>query len=69
MSTSTTLAPIEPHILYPLNIAKAHLGWGNHAMRMAKRNGLVIKYVSGRGYILGKDIIDFITTNGKDEKR
>lgn len=73
MATSTliqraSLGPVEPHILYPLPDLQARTGLGNAAMRTARRAGLVVKYAGGRGYVLGRDFIEYVETNGKDEK-
>lgn len=73
MATATliqraALGPIEPHILYPLEDLKARSGMGAVAMRTARRAGLVVKYAGGRGYVLGRDFIEYIDANGKSEK-
>lgn len=51
--------------MYSLPEIKARLGWGDHAMRTARRNGLKVQYVAGRGYVYGKDAIDYIRQRGK----
>ena len=70
MSTVVSAEPlgIDPDCLYPLPNAKAILGWGAHAMRLARRNGLVVKYIAGRGYVKGSDIIEHIEEHGKTSK-
>lgn len=59
---------IEPHILYRLEEAKQRLGWGAHSMRQARRNGLKVRYAGRRGYLLGRDVIEYIERTGRDEK-
>ncbi len=59
---------IEPHILYTLDEAKRRLGWGAHAMRMARRAGLNVRYTGRRGYVLGRDIIEHIQQHSRDSK-
>lgn len=63
-----TLGPVEPHVLYPLPDLQARTGLGNAAMRTARRAGLVVKYAGGRGYVLGRDFIEYIEAHGKSEK-
>lgn len=69
MASSSTAAPspteIVPGTMYSLPEIKARLGWGDHAMRTARRNGLKVQYVAGRGYVYGKDAIDYIRQRGK----
>ena len=64
----TEPAAIRPEFLYPIESAKTNLGWKATAMRNARRAGLPVRYVSGRGYVLGKDIIAHIATHGKESK-
>ena len=59
-------APIEPTTLYPLAVLKAALGWGDTAIRAARRGGLRLKYAHGRVFAHGRDVIEYITTNGSD---
>jgi hypothetical protein len=59
---------IEPQKLYQLEAAKACLGWGSHSLRVARRRGLKVIYVGRRGYVLGKDVIEYIERTGRDEK-
>jgi sugar/nucleoside kinase (ribokinase family) len=51
---------IEPQILYRLPEAMRRLGWGAHAMRAARRAGLTVRYAGRCGFVLGRDIIDYI---------
>ena len=46
--------------LYTLAEASRRLALGQHAMRMARRKGLRVHYVSGRGFIHGADLIAYI---------
>ncbi len=64
----TEPAAIRPDFLYPIESAKQILGWKATAMRSARRAGLRVRYVSGRGYVRGQDIIDYIESHGKDQK-
>ncbi len=51
---------IEPHVLYPLQEFKRRVGWGQHALRTAKANGLTVRYTANRGYVHGKDFIAYV---------
>lgn len=63
-----TLGPIESGTVYPLPDFKARSGLGTAALRTARRDGLVVKYIGGRAYIRGEDFLSFIAVHGKDEK-
>ena len=58
---------IEPQALYSLNEAMARTGLGRSAFRQARRAGMPVRYVSRRGYVLGKDLIDWIVANSKKQ--
>lgn len=51
---------VIPEALYTLEEGKSRVGWGDHAFRKAKSEGLKVQYKHGRGYLWGKDIIDYI---------
>jgi hypothetical protein len=34
---------------------RRHVGWGLHAMRQARRNGLTVIYTGGRAYVRADD--------------
>ena len=59
---------IEGHVLYGIEELKARLRWSKHALRTARRAGLNVRYAGGRGYVLGKDAIEYVTTQGKTTK-
>jgi hypothetical protein len=47
----------------------ARTGLGKAAIRQLRREGLLqVKYVGGRGYVLGKWFIDAVVSSGKDQK-
>ncbi len=70
MSIATHPAPsvIDPAEMYHLTEAKKRLGWGDHAMRIARRKGLEVKYIGGRAFVFGEDIIAHIRAHGKSTK-
>lgn len=55
---------ILPDALYRLDEAAARMGWGAHALRAARRRGLKVRRSGKRGYILGQDLIDHVSTQG-----
>ena len=57
---------IEPHVLYPLPEFQRRTGWGRHAMRAARRNGLTVRYAANRGYVHGKDFIAYVLREPAD---
>ncbi len=57
---------IEPHVLYPLPVFKTHTGLGDAALRAARRNGMRVLRVGGRGFILGSDFIEYVKTHGEE---
>jgi hypothetical protein len=59
---------ISPNELYHLTEFKRRLGWGDHAMRVARRNGLKVQYIAGRAYVFGADGIDHIRSHAKSAK-
>ena len=63
-----TLGPIEPATVYPLQEFMARSGLGTAAMREARRAGLQVKYIAGRGFVKGEWWISYLESNGKDTK-
>ncbi len=59
---------IRPESLYTLQRAKIVLGWGDVAMRTARRAGLPILYLGRGGFVRGQDIIDYVNGNAADAK-
>jgi hypothetical protein len=46
----------------------ARTGLGAAAFRQMRRQGLQVKYVGGRAYVLGAWFIQFVVASGKDQK-
>lgn len=59
---------ILPEALYTLPEIQRRTGLGVAAMRMARRDGLRVRYLSRRAYVKGADIIAHIESRGRDEK-
>ena len=53
------LGPIRADTLYPLSDLKSRAGLGVSALRKCRRNGLPVRYIGRRGFILGKDLIEY----------
>ena len=62
MATSTmeTNTAIEATKLYPLPVFKKITGLGLWAMRTARRNGLRVRYVGGKAFVMGSDFLDYL---------
>ena len=58
---------IENDALYTKNEIKDRMGWKDSAFRQACRNGLEIHRRGKCVYVLGKDVIAYVT--GKDESK
>lgn len=53
---------------YPLDNFMSAVGWGRHAMRNARRQGLRVVRVSGRCFVRGKDFSEFLGTLAADSE-
>jgi len=51
--------------LYRLDEAAVRMGWGEPEIRSARRRGLPVHRSGRRNYVLGKDLLTFVTTNPK----
>lgn len=60
--TSDTLKPIEDTSVYPMAAFMRHVGWGRHALKHARQQGLRVVKVSGRCFVRGRDFSEFLGT-------
>lgn len=60
----TVPGAILPDAVYRLDELAARAGWGGHALRAARRAGLVIHRRGKRGYVVGRDFITYVTKGG-----
>lgn len=60
---------IIPGVLYRLDEAKLRMGWQDAAFRAARRAGLKTYSAGKRLYLLGSDIVDFVTSGRGERKR
>jgi len=59
---------ISPRELYTLEEIKRRTGWGDTALRQARKRGLVVWYCGSRAFLWGRDFIDFIKADGKTKR-
>lgn len=53
---------IDPNAMYRADEAKARAGWGKDAFASARRKGLPVHRCGKRVYVVGADLIAFITS-------
>jgi len=63
-----TPGEIDGNKLYTLRELCRRLGWSVAAFRSARRKGLSVRYMAGRGYVKGDDLITFVMDHGKPTK-
>jgi len=66
---SDRIAPIEPEAIYPLALFEKLSGLGRDGLRVARRQGLTVRYLGGRGYIRGRDFGDYLDRHGRTSLR
>jgi hypothetical protein len=59
---------IVPDLLYSLEAVQRILGWGYYALKNARRDGLVVKYYAGKGWVRGSSLISHIVEHGSTER-
>ncbi len=57
---------IVPEALYRIDEIAARMGWGDHALRAARRRGLKVLKSGKRCYVIGSDLLDFVRKGGSD---
>ena len=67
MTDTASLAPIERGVVYPLAEFMRRTGWGRHAVRQARRQGLKVRYRANRGYVVGDDFLRYVAGDDQDE--
>lgn len=50
--------------LYTLEEIRARLGLGTAALRTARRKGLKVRRVGRRGFVLGRDVMNYVERDG-----
>ena len=59
------IGEISADKLYTLAAIKWRLGLGAAALRTARRAGLRVRRIGRRGYVLGRDLIDYIDSQAE----
>ena len=58
--SADTMQPIDDGRTYPLSTFMQATGWGRHALRHARQQGLRVVKVSGRCFVRGRDFSEFL---------
>jgi hypothetical protein len=66
-NSAVTPGAIEPATLYRLDTLKQASGVGSWGIRQMRRAGLPVKYVGGRGFVLGRDFIEHVVNVGDSQ--
>jgi hypothetical protein len=64
---ATSPGVIEPQALYTVEEARRRLRVGPWAWRKWRRDGLVVLRVSGRAFVSGRSLIEFIERQGGEQ--
>ena len=64
MGAMITPGAIEPGTLYRLARLKEASGIGEWGIRQMRKAGLPVKYIGGRGFVLGRDFIEHVVSSG-----
>lgn len=59
---------IRPEVCYSLDAAKRESRMGEWAFRTARRKGLVVHYRGGRGFVMGADLIRYLTGDAQGQE-
>ncbi len=59
-ATADTHQPIDDGKTYTMPAFMAATGWGRHALKHARQQGLRVVKVSGRCFVRGKDFSEFL---------
>jgi hypothetical protein len=59
---------VEPGVLYQIEEFKRRTGFGSHAMRSARRNGLRVRYLGGRAFVYADDFFTYIDKLDADQQ-
>lgn len=58
---------VQCGVVYPLSDFQRRTGLGDYAMRQARRKGLRVRYVGGRGFVIGDDWIDWLSRQAEED--
>ena len=57
---SGSIGPIHPGVVYPVETFKQVSGLGRFAFKSARREGLKVRKVGGRRFVLGDEFAEFV---------
>jgi hypothetical protein len=60
-ATSRVSGVINTAEIYPRDEFLDRMRWGKHAWRTACRNGLRVLRAGGRAYVLGSDLVEYLS--------
>jgi hypothetical protein len=63
-AATTSVGEITSDAMYTLLELEARTGLGTAALRTARRNGLVVRKIGRRSYVLGKDVLAYVERAG-----
>ena len=61
----STAKSIDPTRLYSLGEFQRVSGMSTAAVRSARREGLVVRYLGRTAWILGRDFVEFVVSKGR----
>lgn len=56
---------IRSDTAYTIDALNANFGIGKGALRQARRQGLIVRRIGRRSYVLGRDVIAWMESNAK----
>lgn len=65
---NATLAPIESDVCYPLPVFMDITGQGRVALKTARENGLPVRKIGNRKFILGRDWLEYVESHGTTDE-
>ena len=60
------VGPIESGVAYPISSFKRLAGWGDWAMREARKAGLKVRVVGNTRFVIGDDFLAFLRREDGD---
>ncbi len=63
-AATTSVGEVKADSIYTLEEIQARLGLGLAALRTARRHGLKVRRIGRRGYVLGRDVMDYVERAG-----
>jgi hypothetical protein len=68
VSLATECGTIEADTLYELSVLRERCGWGEVAIRRARKAGLRVIHRAGRYWVRGSDFIEYIENEGATQR-